>query len=182
MGWSGRATRGRFSLDGAATAAPDLNLRGQRPADWPGTRSGAGCTAVQSTDGLESAALPSYAKLANRQAPPRRRLPDGTGSPVRGPRDSQVVFAGFAPRLPGEDAKNRCRLGDAVHVHVKFRPRRQEDREVELADGAVVADLVRSLGESLDATVTIRGGVPVAEDEPLANGDAVTLLSALSGG
>ena len=67
-------------------------------------------------------------------------------------------------------------------VHVRFRPRRQEDRPVELPDGATVADLVAAVGEHIDVMVCVRDGVPVPEDEPLHDGEGLLLLSAASGG
>ena len=67
-------------------------------------------------------------------------------------------------------------------IHVSFRPRRQEDRAVELPDGAKVADLMAAVGEPVDVTVAVRGNVPVAEDEALIDGEAILLLSAASGG
>lgn len=69
-----------------------------------------------------------------------------------------------------------------MQINVTFRPRRQEDRSVALDDGAVVADLVRAVGESVDVMVALRGGRPIAEDEVLADGEAIVLLSAASGG
>lgn len=71
---------------------------------------------------------------------------------------------------------------DFVKVRVRFRPRRQEDREVELPDGASAGDLVAAVGESVDIIVAVRGGTPIPEDESLVDGEEILLLSAASGG
>lgn len=69
-----------------------------------------------------------------------------------------------------------------MDVHVRFRPRRQEDRQVSLPDGSTAADLVAAVGESVDVIVVVRSGTPIAEDEPLHGGEDLLLLSAASGG
>jgi sulfur carrier protein ThiS len=69
-----------------------------------------------------------------------------------------------------------------VKVHVTFRPRRQEDREVEVASGATARDVLVRLGQSVDGTVVVRGGVPIPETDAVAEGDRLLLLSAFSGG
>lgn len=69
-----------------------------------------------------------------------------------------------------------------MHVHVEFRPRRQEDRAVEVPSGATVADLIEAVGESVDIIVAVRGETPVPEDAVLEDGEALLLLSAASGG
>jgi len=73
-------------------------------------------------------------------------------------------------------------FGRFVRVRVRFRPRRQEDREVELNEGASAGDLVDAVGEHRDIMVVVRGGVPIPEDERLVDGEEILLLSAASGG
>jgi sulfur carrier protein ThiS len=73
-------------------------------------------------------------------------------------------------------------LGLTVRVQVEFRPRRKPDRAVELPAGATVGDLLEAVGEPRDHTLAVRGGSPVAEAEPLRDGEAILLLSAFSGG
>lgn len=69
-----------------------------------------------------------------------------------------------------------------MQVHVEFRPRRQEDRAVELTAGATAGDLVHAVGESTDIIVVVRGNTPIPEDEVLQDGETLLLLSAASGG
>jgi sulfur carrier protein ThiS len=69
-----------------------------------------------------------------------------------------------------------------VKVHASFRPRRQGDREVEVAAGATARDVLVALGQSVDGTVVVRGGVPIPETAAVAEGDRLMLLSAFSGG
>ena len=69
-----------------------------------------------------------------------------------------------------------------MKVHVAFRPRRQEARDVALHDGATVADLIAAVGESVDVVVAVQAGRPVPEDHVLEDGATLTLLSAASGG
>jgi sulfur carrier protein ThiS len=69
-----------------------------------------------------------------------------------------------------------------LQIHVTFRPRRQADRSVELAAGAVVRDLIEALGEHPEMMVAVRAGQPIAEDEILLDGESLLLLAAASGG
>ncbi|MGB0653281.1 MAG: MoaD/ThiS family protein [Thermoplasmatota archaeon] len=69
-----------------------------------------------------------------------------------------------------------------MQVNVRFRPRRQEDRAVEVPEGATAADVVQAVGEPLDVIVVVRAGVPIAEDSPVVDGEELLLLSAASGG
>jgi sulfur carrier protein ThiS len=69
-----------------------------------------------------------------------------------------------------------------VKVHASFRPRRREPCEVEVSVGATARDLLAALGQPVDGTVVVRGGVPIPETETLAEGDRLMLLSAFSGG
>ena len=55
-------------------------------------------------------------------------------------------------------------------------------REVELAAGATVGDLLRTVAMSADHTLAVRGETPVTESEPLRDGERILLLSAFSGG
>lgn len=67
-------------------------------------------------------------------------------------------------------------------VTVHLLPTRKEIRRVELAEGAKVEDAVRALGLLPDGWIAVRGGVPIASDEPLRDGDEVRLVSVVSGG
>ncbi|MEA3203741.1 MAG: hypothetical protein QOI63_1420 [Thermoplasmata archaeon] len=69
-----------------------------------------------------------------------------------------------------------------VKVHASFRPRRRADCEVEVAVGATARDVLVCVGQSVDGTVVVRGGVPIPETEKVAEGDRLLLLSAFSGG
>jgi sulfur carrier protein ThiS len=69
-----------------------------------------------------------------------------------------------------------------VQVRVSFRPRRQEDRAVDLPAGATVGDLLQAVGQGAASTLAVRGSTPIPEDTPLVAGETVLLLSAFSGG
>ncbi len=69
-----------------------------------------------------------------------------------------------------------------MHIHVRFRPRRQDDRTVELPEGATVADLMAACEAPVDVFVAVRAGQPISEMEPLVDGEELLLLSAASGG
>ena len=86
-------------------------------------------------------------------------------------------------RAPGGEApKWRGYLPVFVRVLVEFRPRRRTDGPVDVPAGATVGDLLRAVGESRDHTLAVRGDTPVAESEPLRDGESILLLSAFSGG
>lgn len=63
---------------------------------------------------------------------------------------------------------------DLVQTH------RLED--VELAAGATGMDLLERLGLAPDAHILLRGDMPIPVDEPLADGERLIVLSAVSGG
>lgn len=86
------------------------------------------------------------------------------------------------PGTPGEAAKWTPDLAVSVRVQVRFRPRRQGDRAVELPDGATAGQLVDAVGERRDNIVVVRAGAPIHEEEPLRPGEELLLLSAASGG
>ncbi len=69
-----------------------------------------------------------------------------------------------------------------MQVTISFRPRRYADRTLDLGPAAKVADVLQAVAQSGDHTLVVRAGVPIAEDEALADGDALLLLSAFSGG
>lgn len=95
----------------------------------------------------------------------------------------RLRLAGDRRRAPvGEAPKWGGYLGVTVRVQVEFRPRRKPARAVELPAGATVGDLLEAVGESRDHTLAVRGDVPVAEREPLREGESILLLSAFSGG
>jgi sulfur carrier protein ThiS len=73
-------------------------------------------------------------------------------------------------------------FGAFVHVQVRFRPRRQPDRAVELPAGATAETLLEAVGESPVNMVVVRAGVPITDDEPLIDGEELLLFSAASGG
>lgn len=73
-------------------------------------------------------------------------------------------------------------FGGFVKVHVEFQPRRQEDRPVELPEGATAGDVVAAVGESTDIIVVVRGNTPIPEDDLVVDGEKLLLLSAASGG
>ena len=60
----------------------------------------------------------------------------------------------------------------------------QTDRleDVELAAGATGMDLLGKLGLAPDAHILLRGDRPIPVDEPLADGECLIVLSAVSGG
>jgi sulfur carrier protein ThiS len=87
-----------------------------------------------------------------------------------------------ARRPGGEAAKWSGYLPVFVRILVEFRPRRQPDRAVDLPAGATVGDLLRSVGESADHNLAVRGETPVPEAEALREGESILLLSAFSGG
>lgn len=68
-----------------------------------------------------------------------------------------------------------------MHIRVRFRPRRQEDREVQV-DGDTVGDLLAAVGEPADVVLVVRDGTPIPESTPLVDGEELLLLSAASGG
>jgi sulfur carrier protein ThiS len=69
-----------------------------------------------------------------------------------------------------------------MQIHIRFRPRRLDDQTIELESGAVVMDAMRASGAAVDTYVACRGGKPLPEDAPLADGDELLLISAASGG
>ena len=69
-----------------------------------------------------------------------------------------------------------------MRIDVRFRPRRLQDRSVDIAAGATVIDLMRAVGAAVDTYVAVRGGTPIPEDAPLIDGEEILLLSAASGG
>lgn len=69
-----------------------------------------------------------------------------------------------------------------LKIHVRFRPPRKRDGPLDLPDDATVQSLLDAVEEHAHVTVAVRGGVPIPEATPLADGDEVLLLSAASGG
>jgi sulfur carrier protein ThiS len=107
---------------------------------------------IQRTLVFETSAIPGYATSA-----------EGTGTGRRSDQ-MELVFATF------------------VHIRVLHRPRRQADGTVELGAAARVEDLLAAVGANADSTLVVRGSTPLTEDEPLADGEEILLLSAFSGG
>lgn len=58
----------------------------------------------------------------------------------------------------------------------------REERTVELPDRATGLDLFRLLSLAPDAHLLVRGDAPLPLDEPLEEGEALTILSVVSGG
>ncbi len=54
--------------------------------------------------------------------------------------------------------------------------------EVELTAGATGMDLLAQLHLAPDAHIVIRGDLPIPVDSPLADGERLVILSAVSGG
>ena len=54
--------------------------------------------------------------------------------------------------------------------------------EIDLPSGATGFDLFRRLGLAPDAHLLVRGEAPIPLDEPLAEGDALLVISVVSGG
>lgn len=69
-----------------------------------------------------------------------------------------------------------------MQIRVLFRPRRQGDGTVELPANATVGDLLRTVRQSPDSTLAVRGSTPIPEAEALVDGEEILLLSAFSGG
>ena len=59
---------------------------------------------------------------------------------------------------------------------------KREERTVELPDRATGLDLYRLLSLAPDAHLLVRGDAPLPLDEPLEEGEALTILSVVSGG
>ncbi len=68
-------------------------------------------------------------------------------------------------------------------MRVRFRtvPKGNEG-ELELAEGATAADLVRSLDLPTVASLVLRSGAPIPIDEPLSEGDDLEVVYVASGG
>ena len=68
-----------------------------------------------------------------------------------------------------------------MHIEVELVPARKTQR-IELGEGTTVADLLRRIGLAVDAHVAVRGEAPLPEDEPLLDGDRITVIAVASGG
>lgn len=55
-------------------------------------------------------------------------------------------------------------------------------KTLELKRGAVAEDVVRLLGMNRETIVVRRGGKPIPECEPLADGDLLEIITVISGG
>lgn len=62
----------------------------------------------------------------------------------------------------------------------RFQARTTED--VDLSSGATGFDLFRRLGLAPDAHLLVRGDAPIPLDEPLHDGEALLVISVVSGG
>jgi len=73
-------------------------------------------------------------------------------------------------------------MEDCMRVKVRLLPGRRRTRVLELSSRATVEDAIRTLGLFPDAWIAMRGETPVPLDERLREGDALKLISAVSGG
>lgn len=129
------------------------------------------------TADFESAALPSYAKLAC-WAATQPSEPEQRATAL-----ARIRIDAFCQFTPSRKSPQIGPIfGLFVKIQVEFRPKRQPDREVELPDGSFAQDLVRAVGESTDVIVAVRNKMPIPEDELLVDGETILLLSAASGG
>lgn len=69
-----------------------------------------------------------------------------------------------------------------MRVHLLFRPGVQEDRDLEIHDGATVADLLEAVGMPPSNTLVIRQEIPIPEGTPLVAEETLVVMSAASGG
>ena len=58
----------------------------------------------------------------------------------------------------------------------------RREEYVELGEKATGLDLLRMLGLAPDAHILVRQDVPIAADEPLADGDRLRVVAVVSGG
>ncbi len=116
-------------------------------------------------------------------APPRNAHISGVGR-----RRCDPMPASHNPalqRIRNPPSSRTCRFKSCrwrLQVNVRFRPRRQEDRPIDLPAGSTAGDLVAAVGEPTDMIVVVRQGTPIPEDEVLTDGEDILLLSAASGG
>ncbi len=68
-----------------------------------------------------------------------------------------------------------------MRVHADLVQRHRVE-EVELRSGATGMDLLERLHLAPDAHILIRGDLPIPVDAPLADGERLVILSAVSGG
>jgi len=68
-----------------------------------------------------------------------------------------------------------------MKVTAELAPARQS-RAADLPEGATGVDLLKALGLAVDAHLLVRGAVPIPEDEPLRNGETITVIAVASGG
>lgn len=70
----------------------------------------------------------------------------------------------------------------AVRVQVTRLPRPNTPQDVDLEEGATVAEVLRRLLVPLDAVIVIRAERPIPLDAPLDEGDALRIVNVFSGG
>jgi sulfur carrier protein ThiS len=69
--------------------------------------------------------------------------------------------------------------GGAITVKVLIRG---ESRAVRVPVGSKLSNLMSTLEMPLTSCIAVRGGTPIPSDEPLRDGDRITLLETFSGG
>jgi len=67
-------------------------------------------------------------------------------------------------------------------VTIHLLPTKKETKKVEVAEGAKVEDVIRALGLRPDGWIAVLDDIPLPSDEPLREGDAIKLISVVSGG
>jgi len=69
-----------------------------------------------------------------------------------------------------------------MKVTATILPTRKETVSLVLDEGSTVEHLVRALSYLPDGWIAVRGGMPIAMDEELEDGDEIRLVSVVSGG
>ena len=69
-----------------------------------------------------------------------------------------------------------------IQVSVKSFPRGDIDKNVKIAEGSTVLDLLKKLDMRPDNWIATRDSKAIPDDSPLKNGDSIRLLSVVSGG
>jgi sulfur carrier protein ThiS len=81
----------------------------------------------------------------------------------------------------GDNTYDEHRFEEVVQVAVEILPGHRE-QNLEMNEKATGIDLLRRLGLAPDAHILVRGDVPIAADDALADGDRVRVIAVVSGG